>query len=165
MHQRGFSLLEVILALAVLALALAAIIQTTSSMTRNTAYLQDKTFAHWVAQNRLAELRLGGAWPEPGSTEGSERLADRPWRWEITVSNTPEPELRRVDVRVRGENDPAETSIALLTGFLRDPSKLAPIPPGGDDTPPPPAEPPPPTETPTASEPPAPTDTPPEATQ
>ncbi|MGF1643531.1 MAG: type II secretion system minor pseudopilin GspI [Thiotrichales bacterium] len=143
MRQNGFSLLEVILALAVLALALAAIIQTTSSMTRNTAYLQDKTFAHWVAQNRLAELRLGDAWPDPGTTEGSERLAERPWRWEITVSNTPEPELRRVDVRVRTETDPAETSIAIVTGFLRDPSKLAPIPPGGDEATPPPAETPP----------------------
>lgn len=119
-RSAGFTLIEVVLALAVLALALAAIIQASGSAARNVAYLQDKTFAHWVAQNRMNALRLAREWPAPGTSEGSERMADRAWRWEIKVSNTPEAQLRRVDIRVRREGDPAETSLALLTGFLSE---------------------------------------------
>ncbi len=120
-RQHGFTLVEVLIALAVLAFALTAMITTTGSATRNTAYLQDKTFAHWIAMNRMEALRLAGAFPAIGIKEGKAEMAGRQWRWEIKVQETPEKSMRRVDIRVRRPDDPKDTSLALITGFLARP--------------------------------------------
>ncbi len=57
-RHRGFTLLEVLVALAVLAIAMAALIKTGGENTRSAAYLRDKTLAQWVAMNVIAEQRL-----------------------------------------------------------------------------------------------------------
>ncbi len=118
---RGFSLIEVVIALAVLAIALSALINSASTATANTISLRDKTLAHWVAMNKLAEIRLAGEWPKLGISKGKSRLADREWEVESTISGTPEPAIRRIDVRVRKPGDPKETSLTLLTGFINKP--------------------------------------------
>ena len=120
-QQDGFTLIEVLIALAVLAFALTAMITTTGSATRNTAYLQDKTFAHWIAMNRMEALRLAGKFPPLGIKEGKAEMAGREWRWEIKVQETPEKSMRRVDIRVRRPDDPKDASLDLVTGFLARP--------------------------------------------
>ena len=55
---RGFTLLEVLVALAVIAIALASIIKAVGTGAANASYLRDKTFAHWVAANRLAQMQI-----------------------------------------------------------------------------------------------------------
>ncbi len=79
--ERGFSLVEVLIALAVLALALSALIGASGSAARNTAQLQEKTFAHWVAMNKMEEIRLSGIFPELGIKEGKSTMVGREWRW------------------------------------------------------------------------------------
>jgi len=118
----GFSLLEVVIALAILSFALSALIDSASSATNNTAHLQDKAFAHWVAMNQMAELRLSKQWPQTGTKKGEAELADQQWIWERTTQNTPEKTMRRIDIRIRRPNDPKDSSITLLTGFLRKPN-------------------------------------------
>ena len=116
-RQHGFTLLEVIVALAVIAFALAAAVSAVSGNTRNAAGLQERTYAHWVAMNRLAELHASRQWPALRTTRGSSLMARHEWFWEMTVSKTPVPSVRRVDVMVRADED-AETPLVTVTGYL-----------------------------------------------
>ena len=112
---RGFTLLEVMVALAVLAIALGAIIQSVSANTNNISYLRDKTYAHWVASNRMAEMQTLLQRDQIRSGEGTEELGGHEWFWKVTVSEVRVPELdqmgvaieslRRVDVEVRRTRD------------------------------------------------------------
>lgn len=115
---RGFTLLEVLVALAVLALALAAAVSAGAAYVGNQAYLQERTLAHWVARNALIELQLEYPWPGTGKREDDARMADRDWHWRATIDETPEEDMRRVDVEVwLGEKDAGEP-LAGLSGFV-----------------------------------------------
>jgi general secretion pathway protein I len=99
--QSGFTLLEVLVALAVLAVALSAIITAAGQSAGNLSYLRDRTLAGWVAENTLNELLLAQAWPELNNLQGTAVMAGREWLWETRVSNTPDPDIRRLEVTVR----------------------------------------------------------------
>lgn len=114
----GFTLIEVLVALAVLALALAAAIRAGGAYVGNQAYLQERTLAHWVARNALTELELGEEWPGIGERSDSARLADLDWEWEATISETPDPDLRRVELSVWLGREAEGEPLAGLTGFL-----------------------------------------------
>lgn len=114
----GFTLIEVIVALFVLAMALSAVLSTTGNMANQTRVLEEKTFAHWVAMNRMAEIHAEGAWLRVGKQTGVAEMASREWRWETTVSNTDEEEMRRVDIRVAPSDADDDTNTTLLTGFI-----------------------------------------------
>jgi len=117
-RQAGFTLIEVLAALAVLALALSAIIKATGENAVNAAYLRDKTLAHWVAMNRLAEIRLAGAWPDTGGSNGSEEMAGREWFWQLQVQATPNPDMRRLDIDVRYDDSGDESRLVSLSAFM-----------------------------------------------
>ena len=113
-RARGFTLLEVIVALAVLAIALAAVIEGITAYVGNTAYLRDRTLAHWVAMNKAAELQLQKAWPSAGSTRGSTLLADHEWFWTVVVFQTEDDDVRRADIEV-SERDGGQALTKLIT--------------------------------------------------
>ena len=100
-RERGFTLLEVLVALAIVATALAALVRAGSDNATTAVYLRDKSLAEWVALNRIAELRLEREWPSPGTREGEARMAERTWNWTVEVSETFDPDVRRADVTVR----------------------------------------------------------------
>lgn len=119
---RGFTLLEVLVALVVIALALASIIKVVGSGAANAAYLRDKTFAHWVAANRLAQIQTkDNLWPSRGKDDGETTMAGREWFWATEVSDTPDPEMRRIDIEVRLDDDEDTPPVTLLTGFIAKP--------------------------------------------
>ena len=101
----GFTLLEVLVALAVLAIAMAAVIKVSVSNTSNAAYLKEKTIAHWIAVNKANELRLSETWPSVGNKKGSIVMATQEWRWQLKVSNTPDKNIRRMDIEVQHERE------------------------------------------------------------
>ena len=119
--QRGFTLLEILIALAVLAVALGAIIKAGSDFTGSHAHLQERTLANWVARNVLVEFQLDGEWPRVGERKGTMDMGHREWRWLARISQTEEAQLRRIDVEVSaGETDEAE-AVTTLSGFIRQP--------------------------------------------
>lgn len=118
----GFTLLEVMVALAVLAIALTAMIKGVGTQVSNQSYLRDRTLAHWVAMNKAAELQIARKWPEAGSETGSAPMGPHEWYWKVTVQNTPDPDVRRMDVAVSATE--GGEPVTSLVGYLLKPNEL-----------------------------------------
>ncbi len=125
---KGFTLLEVLVALAVLAFAMAALIKTGAENARSAAYLRDKTLGQWVAMNVIAEQRLEAAWPATGTKHGSEEMALHEWFWELRVAETFDEDVRRLEVAVRATDDKQQGPLVTLVAFLSRPAKPGPSP-------------------------------------
>jgi general secretion pathway protein I len=117
-RARGFTLIEMVVALAVLAVAMGALISGMGRYAANAAALREKTVALWVAHNRLTEIGLEPAWPEIGKSDGDVEMAGAEWRWDVTVAETPDPKVRRVDITVKPKGADGE-SVA-LSSFLAE---------------------------------------------
>ncbi|MEM9056771.1 MAG: type II secretion system minor pseudopilin GspI [Pseudomonadota bacterium] len=117
----GFTLIEVLVALTIVVLGMAAVWSGTSQATLNASRLQKKTFANWIAMNRLAELRLERAWPEAGRSDGDVEYANFEWRWFANVTQTQIEDMRRVELSVALADKPDEQLITLV-GFLTRPT-------------------------------------------
>ncbi|MBF0179819.1 MAG: type II secretion system minor pseudopilin GspI [Magnetococcales bacterium] len=119
--RNGFTLLETMVALAVLAVALSAALRAAAEYARGVRHLTDRTLTHWVAMNQAAERRIPRQWPRPGVQRGSERMGTREWHWTVLISTTPEESVRRMEVQVR--TDPGEQGAPLvrLEAFLARP--------------------------------------------
>jgi general secretion pathway protein I len=114
-HRRGFTLLEVLIALAILSIGVLAAMRALVMVTQSAADLRDRQLAEWVAQNHLAELRALGAFPSIGTREGVEVQAGANFRWLEEVKATPNPLFRRVDVQVF--LDGGDHALAQLSGY------------------------------------------------
>ncbi len=115
----GFTLVEVMVALAIAGLSLAAVAASLSQMVDAGSAMQERTYASWIAQNRIAELRLANVVPEVSATSGELQYAALEWAWRATISETGVENLFRVDVEVSyaGSDDIIRT----VTGFIGEP--------------------------------------------
>lgn len=116
--SRGFTLVEVVVALAIVAIGMLAVFKTIGDTVNNVSTLRDRSFAAWIADNRITELRLSGQMPSVDETEGDLDYAGRRWHWVARVSQTPVDGLRRIDVSVRREGDAEDSSLVSLAGFI-----------------------------------------------
>ena len=111
-QSNGFTLIEILIALAVVSLSLIAAINSNNIVIKNTGRLEDKTLAHLVTMNKVAELRLEKQWIELGVKRGKSKLAGREWLWLTKAEKTIDPNLRKVEIQVRLEkNDDAIDNI------------------------------------------------------
>ena len=117
--SRGFTLVEVLVALAVLAIALAAVMRAIAQAIDTTASLREHNVALWVAQNRLAEHEMRRDWPAADTVDGEAEMGGEKWYWREQVSTTPEPKIRRIEITVRRTADSKDTR-AKLVGYLRN---------------------------------------------
>lgn len=114
----GFTLIEMVAAIAVVAIALGAIIGGMARYAENAAYLRTRTLALWVAHNELTELTIGRKWPDIGERNGDSTMAGASWKWKITIKETEDPHLRRADIEVSAPRD--KKPAAKLSAFLAD---------------------------------------------
>lgn len=122
MNRRGFSLIEVLVALALVALAITALLASAASLARQSGKLDQLTFANWAGANVLTELQLTEPYPALGQRDGRGELGPYRFEWEIVVQNTPEPGVRRIDVHVFDSPRPADAAALLsLVGFAPEP--------------------------------------------
>jgi general secretion pathway protein I len=117
-HHRGFTLIEVVVALIVVSLGMLAVIETVGGTARNSSYLRDKTIAHWVAMNKLTEVRLQANAPSIDKSSDEVEMAGRDWRWTMEVKQTPVETIRRIDISVRPAEAPEKSSMASISGFF-----------------------------------------------
>ena len=112
--RRGFTLIEVLVALAVVALALLGLTRVATMQVRDFDALRERTLAGWVAANVLEETRLAPL-PATGRSDGRVEFAARTWRWTRDVSGTPDAQMRRIAIRVFAGDD--SEPVASLSGF------------------------------------------------
>jgi general secretion pathway protein I len=116
----GFTLVEVLVAVAVLAIAFAAVLRAMGQAIDITTALRVRTVALWAAEERATDHLLRRDWPGLDTTDGTLDFGGREWRWRERVSTTPIEELRRVDIEIRAPSSP--DVLAHLAIFLRRPS-------------------------------------------
>jgi general secretion pathway protein I len=121
---RGFTLIEVLVALAIVAVGMAAVLGTLTSSADTVSYLRDKTFANWVALNQIAQVRLSGQVPATGVSDGDTDFAGRKWHWHQEVTATQVPGMVRIDMSVRpGDIEVADSErgwYSTLSGIYGD---------------------------------------------
>lgn len=120
MNARGFTLVEVLIALAVASLGLSAVLAMGTQSIDTSRSLRDRTLALYVGLNEIAELRLSGEFPDPGRSNGETEMADRLWRWEYVISETGVESLRRIDIAVSLAERP-EDVVRSVSGFIGEP--------------------------------------------
>ncbi len=122
--RRGFTLIEVLVALAIVTVGMAAVLGTLTSSADTISYLRDKTFANWVALNQIALVRISGQLPAPGKSDGDTDFAGRKWHWQQEVNTTQVPGMVRMDVSVRPADADSSDSdrgwYATLSGISGD---------------------------------------------
>ena len=119
--KQGFTLLEVLVALAILGIALTAVLRAGIVTTDQAQAVKYKLLAQWSADNLLAEQIARKRWPAPGVQTGTSVQAGVELDWEQTVSATPNPAFRRIEIKIYPRQD-HRYAWAQLLGFLPDPA-------------------------------------------
>ena len=116
-RSEAFTLVEVLVALAIISIALLAALRVAGGGTNSVGELRARLLAGWVAENILADQRARGEWPPTGILKGTQSQAGFEFSWREEVIATPNASFRRVDIRVFAVPDEAHP-LAHLTGFV-----------------------------------------------
>lgn len=127
-HQ-GFTLLEILVALAVASIGLAGVIKVVGGNAFNAQHLQNRTLSQWVAMNRIAELRVKNEFPSIGKKTGDMEMAGRKWYWQQETKGAPlkipgvdvSKELRLIEINVYADADRKTGVLSSLSTYLSKP--------------------------------------------
>lgn len=117
---RGFTLIEVLVALAIFAIGVMATLRAIGVAVGGADEQRSRLLAGWVAQNRLAEMRALNRFPPVGINEGDATMAGRQFFWREETKATPNPLFRRVDVSVFAKRGDSH-ALGRLSGFAVEP--------------------------------------------
>jgi len=141
-NNDGFTLVEVMVALTIVAFSLTAIAASMNQMIDAANAMRERTYASWIGLNKIAELRLANVTPEVSSTSGEVDYANAQWTWRAVVSETGIESFYRVDISVSLAG--SDYNIRTVTGFIGEPmpvgqsnriwSRGLPVPPSGPTT-------------------------------
>ncbi len=115
--NQGFTLIEIIIALVVISVALGAVIATTGNSVKQGAHIKDKTIALWVAQNVITDISIKKNWLSTGEKKYDVIMAGRQWFIKNNVTQTPDSNMRKMDVSVFTDQK-AQNKIISLTAYI-----------------------------------------------
>lgn len=116
---RGFTLIEVMVALTIVAFSLTAVAASMSQMIDAANAMRDRTYASWIAHNKLAEMRLANTMPEVSTTSGELDYGHTRWSWRAVVSETGIENFMRIDVSI--SHIDSDYTVRTVTGFVGEP--------------------------------------------
>ncbi len=125
-RRHGFTLIEILVALAILAIALSAALRASIVTTDQAQSIKYRLLATWSAENLLAEQTARKRWPAPGVQTGQSEQAGVNLNWVQTVSATPNPAFRRLEIKIYTAQDQTY-ALAQVVGFLTDPAVHTPV--------------------------------------
>jgi general secretion pathway protein I len=117
MNARGMTLLEVMVAVAVFAIAGLAVMKTASEHLSALNYLEQKTLATWVVENQLVQQTLEKTWPSDSWVTGEEQLAGQTWYWRYRGVTTSDNNLKALDMEVRTDSK-ADSPVATIRTYI-----------------------------------------------
>jgi general secretion pathway protein I len=119
-RSRGFTLIEVLVALAIVAIGMAALMSALTNSAGTTVFMRDKTLAEWVALNQVEAVRLSLQRPQKGESDGDAEMGGRKWKWHQEVMETEVKGMMRVDVSVKPAEVAGDTNwyatVSAITG-------------------------------------------------
>jgi general secretion pathway protein I len=113
--SKGFTLVEILVALTILAITMGAYLTQLDQQITQSQKLKNRTMAHWVAQNHLAQMRIEARWPNTGSLSINMQQGQQTWHVQQLISYTPNATIRRVELKVT--SDTGDFSGALV-GYI-----------------------------------------------
>ncbi len=115
--RSGFTLIEIMVALAIITITLGAIIENTTAANVNAQYLRDKTVAGWIAMNQISLVRAKRQWGSASaSKQGEVEMAGQQWLWKLNFVQTDDENMRRLNVQVFKLDD--EKPMVTMSGFM-----------------------------------------------
>jgi len=115
-HITGFTLIEVMVALTIIAISLGALLNTSGAQANSASYLKQKTLAHWVAVNELTQMRIDKEFPDLGDKKGSTSMANHDWYWIRTTKKTEDENALEVTFTLYADKD-YEKNLTSLIGY------------------------------------------------
>jgi len=112
--ERGFTLIEMLVALAIFSLAALALLRLGGATAANSARLTDQALAQIVARNLAVEVLSDPAAPAFGTQTGALANAGRQWRWTRLVERSPEPRIQLITIRVNGMQGPGAATLVVF---------------------------------------------------
>lgn len=119
-RERGLTLIEVLIALAIIGIALTAVIKATSQTIKSTSYLQDKTMAAWVAQEIIGEAKTGliHVPNAPDHLLDKTKMLGRTWYWQASLEKTPNRHINKIVVNVYKNKNDEENPMMNLESYI-----------------------------------------------
>ncbi len=120
-RQYGFTLVEILVALSIIAIAMGALMKASGDDAYSLSYLKQKSIGHWVAMNEVVRLEVEKKWPSLGTDKDDAEMAGHTWYWTRTTEKTASANIRQVSFVIYADEN-RKHNVAHLVSYLIKPN-------------------------------------------